>query len=333
MDNCEFHLIGIRWQAHTHHSISAPISSSALHNYQHLPITELASCRPTGWRVKLERRRSYIQLEHLVFFRYSWPSLSTLWLAAISQGCSAKTVYAHCLFFPFNCFISRSTYQHTQSHMLTHILCIHRGMYLIHRHFIQLCQIHLIPSLRTDFKYEQLHENNIKKCSLERQKVEKSELRAQTQITDSNYCPGTANSATSCLSTTRNLLLIPRNSPQEPTSCWEPNVINTQLKHRKQMVWQSCKTGYSVSWCQENDTALSASGLSVTQSGHRWLSINLRTVLKVHCQATTEHNINTLTDPQGLVRFRNSFQGIKLAFKMLYIFLMWVFPFWSSCRF
>lgn len=87
-------------------------------------------------------------------------------------------------FFFFNCFITRLTYQHTQSHMLTHILCIHRGMYLIHMHFILLHQIHLIPSVRTDFEYQQLHENNFKNCSLERQKAEKSELRVYAQITD-----------------------------------------------------------------------------------------------------------------------------------------------------
>lgn len=255
MDNCEFHLIGIRWQAHTHHSISAPISSSALQNYQHLPSRELANCRPTGWRVKLERKKELLP---------TWAFGILQIVLALPQyslaGCHFPGLQCqNCLrtlFFSFNCFISRSTYQHTQSHMLTRILGIRRGMYLIHMHFIQLFQIHLIPSLRTDFKYQQLHDNHFKKCSVERQKIEKSELRAQPQITDCRYCPGTANSATSCLSTMRNLLLTPRNSAQEPTSCWEPNVINTQLKHRKQMVWRSCKTGYSVSWCQENDTAL-----------------------------------------------------------------------------
>lgn len=57
------------------------------------------------------------------------------------------------------------------------------------------------------------------------------------------------------------------------------------------------------------------------------MNINSQTVLNAQCQATTEHKINTLTDPQGLVHFRNPFQGTKLALKMLYIFLMWVFPF------
>lgn len=84
-------------------------------------------------------------------------------------------------FFFFYCFITRLTYQHTQSHMLPHILCIHRGMYLIHMHFILLRQIHLIPLLRTDFEYQQLHQNNLK--GSERQRAEKSELRVQPRLT------------------------------------------------------------------------------------------------------------------------------------------------------
>lgn len=100
------------------------------------------------------------------------------------------------------------------------------------------------------FEYQQLHENNLKNCSSERQKAKKSGLNVQPQIPDFNYCLGATSSAMSCLSTTRNLVagtyFLLR----------EPNAINTQLKHRTQMVGQSCKTGYSVSWCQENDTAL-----------------------------------------------------------------------------
>lgn len=98
-------------------------------------------------------------------------------------------------FFFFYCFITRLTYQHTQSHMLTHILCIHRGMYLIHMHFILLRQIHLIPLLRTDSEYQQLPSNNLKGCSSERQRAGKSELRVQPHVTDSRYCLGTANGA------------------------------------------------------------------------------------------------------------------------------------------
>lgn len=61
-------------------------------------------------------------------------------------------------FFPFNCFITRLTYQHTQPHMLAHILCTHASMYLIHMHFILLCQI--------GFEYQQPHKNNLQSCTL-----------------------------------------------------------------------------------------------------------------------------------------------------------------------
>lgn len=60
------------------------------------------------------------------------------------------------------------------------------------------------------------------------------------------------------------------------------------------------------------------------------ISINSQTAPNGHRHATTAHKINTLTDPQGLVNFRTPFQGIKLAFKMLYIFLMCAFSFWNE---
>lgn len=50
------------------------------------------------------------------------------------------------------------------------------------------------------------------------------------------------------------------------------------------------------------------------------ISINSQTATNRHCQATTAHKINTLTDPQHLVQVRTPSQGIKLAFKMLYIY-------------
>lgn len=157
-------------------------------------------------------------------------------------------------FFFFYCFITRLTYQHTQSHMLTHILCIHRGMYLIHMHFILLRQIHLIPLLRTDSEYQQLPSNNLKGCSSERQRAGKSELRVQPHVTDSRYCLGTANGAVWYHEKPTSL---PRKQPPGTHFLLrKPDAINTQLKCRKQMVWLSCKTGYSVSRCQENYTAL-----------------------------------------------------------------------------
>lgn len=162
--------------------------------------------------MKLERR-SCIQPQCLVFFRQPWLCLSTLWPPAISQGCSAKTVYAHGFFFSFlfffYCFITRLSYQHAQSHMLTHILHIHGGKYLIHMHFILLCQIHLIPLLRTDLEYQQLYPNSLKNCSLERQRAEKPELRAQPQVTGGRHC-------LSAVQHHENPLPSPRHSPWNP---------------------------------------------------------------------------------------------------------------------
>lgn len=58
-----------------------------------------------------------LQLQHLVFFSYSWPWLRVLWPTAISQDLVAKTVHVHCsefqcgsrpVFYSALCMVLRS---------------------------------------------------------------------------------------------------------------------------------------------------------------------------------------------------------------------------------
>lgn len=150
----------------------------------------------------------------------AWCSSDSLGSASAHSGClpfpraavpklSTHTAVFFSFLFFFYCFITRLSYQHAQSHMLAHILHIHGGKYLIHMHFILLCQIHLIPSLRTDLEYQQLYPNSLKNCSLERERAEKSELRAQPQVTGGRHC-------LSAVQHHENPLPSPRHSPWNP---------------------------------------------------------------------------------------------------------------------